>query len=147
MDRAYAEKTLKEWGLWHFRTLQEVKESLKFSSSNSKGKLMWDAIQLPEDCFGRDYDANSEECKSCTAHASLGGLIDELRLVCVAVVWLLRLKNQDVIQPDQCFCGCGKPLRSKQRYIKDHFWQGKHFSDTHKQRLSEAQPNKKMMAR
>jgi len=81
MDRVLAEKTLKEWGLWHFRTLQEVKESLRFSSSNCKGKLMWEAIQSPENCFGRNYDANSEKCQKCTAHVSAGSLIDELRLV------------------------------------------------------------------
>ena len=129
--------------LWDFDTLQQVKEAVKFSSSNPKGKLMWEAIQSPDDCFGQGYDAKSEECRNCTAQVSAGGFVDEFRLICVAVIWLFRLKRGDIIQPNKCCCGCGKLVKPGQRFIKGHFWRGKHFSENHKQKLSQAQPNKK----
>jgi hypothetical protein len=135
MEREYAEKTLRKWEIWEFDTLKQVKQVLKLSASNPKGRVIWQAIQAEDDCFGRDYDAESEECRRCTVQVSVGGLIDELRLVCAAVVWLLRLKKGDAAQPNKCSCGCGKPVKPGQRYIKGHFWRNRHFTQEHKDKL------------
>jgi hypothetical protein len=78
VEKEFAEEILKRWGLWRFDTLQQVKEALKFSVSNPQSKLVRETIQSPDDCFGRDYGAEAEECRNCTAQVSVGGLVDEL---------------------------------------------------------------------
>ncbi len=145
MDRPFFESKLKKWGLWGFDTLEQVKQALKFNTSNPKGEVIWEKIQSPEDCFGRYYSGEAEECNGCTVQVSIDCLICQLRLACAATMCLIRLKSEDMIQPVMCACGCGKPVRRGRKFLRGHFWKGKHFADIHKQRLSLAQPNRKVI--